>query len=368
MSVEAKVDFPAESAASIPAPSSLPTAAAGLDAASSSGPSADATPSLEAAHEVVDRLRRRVREHVMGRDEVVDLVIVAMLADGHILLEDYPGSGKTTLAKALGESIIDDTPDDDIAAFRRVQFTPDLLPSDITGVMIFDTDTSTFQFRHGPVFAHVLLVDEINRTSPKVQAALLEAMAEKQVTVDNVSHRLDDLFFVIATQNPLDVAGTYPLPLAQIDRFLFKVRMKHIDRDAELAVLDTWGSPKAACTLPKVERREVLAARRAVRERVGVSRQVKEALVDAARALREDKRVVQGVSTRSLVQAIPAMQTRALLRGRDFVSAEDLEYLLPLIMWHRVELIPGADEVGEIILSAAERALERLARSTLGRG
>ncbi len=330
---------------------------------------------LEAAYDVVERLRARVRDHVMGRDEVIDLVIVAMLADGHILLEDYPGSGKTTLAKALGESIVSDTEssaagavDKKIAPFRRVQFTPDLLPSDITGVMVFDTETSTFQFRAGPVFSQILLVDEINRTSPKVQAALLEAMAEKQVTVDNVSHHLDALFFVIATQNPLDVAGTYPLPLAQIDRFLFKVRMEHIARDAELSVLDTWGTPKVACTLPKVERREVLAARRAVRQRIGVSQAVKEALVDSARALRADKRVVQGVSTRSLVQAIPAMQTRALLRGRDFVAPEDLEYLLPPILWHRIELIPGADDAGEVILSAAERPLERLAKTTLRRG
>ncbi|PID39732.1 MAG: hypothetical protein CSA65_07165 [Proteobacteria bacterium] len=338
-----------------------------------------AQPTLEGAQQVVERLRARVRDHVMGRDEVIDLVIVAMLADGHILLEDYPGSGKTTLAKALGESIVLEEHDgatpstappreDVIAAFRRVQFTPDLLPSDITGVMVFDTDTSTFQFRHGPVFAHVLLVDEINRTSPKVQAALLEAMAEKQVTVDNVSHRLDELFFVIATQNPLDVAGTYPLPLAQIDRFLFKVRMHHIDREAELAVLDAWGTPKAPTELPKVSRGEVIAARQAVRSLVGVSQQVKEALVDAARALRDDKRVVQGVSTRSLVQAIPAMQTRALLRGRDFVAPEDLEYLLPPILWHRIELIPGADDAGEVILSAAEGPLERLAKTTLRRG
>jgi MoxR-like ATPase len=372
-----EVREPGEAAAAAPPfsfdqPSASPAAPALIG-----GAAPDPAPAtLEGAQRVVERLRARVRDHVMGRDEVIDLVIVAMLADGHILLEDYPGSGKTTLAKALGESITlegegsEGVPPraDSIAAFRRVQFTPDLLPSDITGVMVFDTETSTFQFRHGPVFAHVLLVDEINRTSPKVQAALLEAMAEKQVTVDNVSHRLDELFFVIATQNPLDVAGTYPLPLAQIDRFLFKVRMHHIDRDAELAVLDAWGTPKAACELPKVSRQEVIAARQAVREGVGVSQQVKEALVDAARALRDDKRVVQGVSTRSLVQAIPAMQTRALLRGRDFVGPEDLEYLLPPILWHRIELIPGADDAGEVILSAAERSLERLSKATLRRG
>jgi MoxR-like ATPase len=320
---------------------------------------------LETARQVAERLRARMREHVIGRDEVIELVLVSLLADGHILLEDYPGSGKTTLAKSLGESIIDDNPDDEIAAFRRVQFTPDLLPSDITGVMIFDSDTNGFQFRHGPVFAHVLLVDEINRTSPKVQAALLEAMAEKQVTVDNISHQLDDLFFVIATQNPLDVAGTYPLPLAQIDRFLFKARMHHVDRASELEVLNTWGTPKAACTLPKVHRNEIIQARQALRNQVQVCTGVKECLVDTAALLREDKRVLQGVSTRSLVLAIPALQTIAMLRGRDFVSTEDLEYVFPYLLHHRLELIPGADDPTAIINAAAERPLEILSRSTL---
>ncbi|MCA9673218.1 MAG: AAA family ATPase, partial [Myxococcales bacterium] len=325
----------------------------------------DPAAGLAHASQVADRLRARMRDHVMGRDEVIELVLVALLADGHILLEDYPGSGKTTLAKALGDSIIDDKQHDELVAFRRIQFTPDLLPSDITGVMIFDTETNTFSFRHGPVFAYVVLVDEINRTSPKVQAALLEAMAEKQVTVDNVSHRLDDLFFVIATQNPLDVAGTYPLPLAQIDRFLFKVRMTHIERDAELEVLDTWGVPKKPTDLPKVTRSEIVNARREVRESVAVSRHVKECLVDTARSLRDDNRVTQGVSTRALVQAIPALQTLAMLRGRDYVSSEDIESLLPPLLQHRLELIPGADDPALIILANAERPIEALSRATL---
>jgi MoxR-like ATPase len=320
---------------------------------------------LEQSYGVAEKIRARVRDHVMGRDDVIDLVLVALFSGGHMLLEDYPGSGKTTLAKALGESILDDLPGDDIPEFRRIQFTPDLLPSDVTGVLVFDTESNTFTFRRGPIFAYVVLVDEINRTSPKVQAALLEAMAEKQVTVDNRSYKLNELFFVIATQNPLDVAGTYPLPLAQIDRFLFKMRMRHVEREAELEVLETWGHPKPPCTLPKVNRGEIVAAREVIRREIHLVRGVKECLVDTARELRQDKRVIQGVSTRALVQAVPALQTLALFRGRDYVSTEDIEYLLPFLFAHRLELTPGSGDVVEIIRTAAQRPLEVLSRSTL---
>jgi MoxR-like ATPase len=300
----------------------------------------------------------------MGRDDVIELVLVALFADGHCLLEDYPGSGKTTLAKSLGNAIHDDLPDDDIPSFRRIQFTPDLLPSDVTGVTIFDTQTNTFQFRRGPVFAYVVLVDEINRTSPKVQSALLEAMAEKQVTVDNVSHPLDQLFFVLATQNPLDAIGTYPLPLAQLDRFLFKLVMKHIDRESELEVLRTWGQPREVRQRPMVSRGAIVAARQILRTQVAVSIAIHECLVDIAQQLRADKRVRQGVSTRCLVQAIPALQTLAMLRGRDFVSTEDVEYLATPLFAHRLELAPGAKH-DQVIGEAVRGPLEALSRRTL---
>jgi MoxR-like ATPase len=321
--------------------------------------------SLEDVRAVAARIRDRIRDNVMGRDGVIELVLVALFADGHVLLEDYPGSGKTTLAKSLGQSIIDDLPDDEIPDFRRIQFTPDLLPSDVTGVMIFDTQTSTFQFRRGPVFAYVVLVDEINRTSPKVQSALLEAMAEKQVTVDNVCHRLNELFFVMATQNPLDAIGTYPLPMAQLDRFLFKLVMKHIDRVSELEVLRTWGQPRTARDLPRVTRGDVVAARRYLRAAVAVSVSVHECLVDIAQRLRDDKRTRQGVSTRCLVQAIPALQTLAMLRGRDFVSSDDVEYLATPLFAHRLELAPGVQGVEGVIMDAVRQPLEALSRATL---
>jgi MoxR-like ATPase len=324
---------------------------------------------LEQAQRVAHRLRARMQAAVLGREEFIDLILAALFADGHVLLEDFPGSGKTTLAKALGSSIVDDRPDDYIADFRRIQFTPDLLPSDVTGMSVFEASTARFHFRHGPIFAHVVLADEINRTSPKVQSAMLEAMAEKQVTVDNVTYRLDPLFFVIATQNPLDLAGTYPLPAAQLDRFLFKLRMEHIDRDSELQVLATYRERRDADRndLERVTRTQLLEARRVIDEQVAIHPAVQECLVDIARALRADERVLQGVSTRSLVLILPALQARAAMAGRDYVSGDDITALAPRVFGHRVELAPGVPGFGDVLTAASAEPLERLARSTLRR-
>jgi MoxR-like ATPase len=330
-------------------------------------PRPEAEQGLADAAGVAARLRDRVSAQVIGRDEVIELVLIALLADGHVLLEDFPGSGKTTLAKSLGASIVDERRDAAIAAFRRIQFTPDLLPSDVTGVSVFEAATGRFEFRHGPIFAHVVLADEINRTSPKVQSAMLEAMGEKQVTVDNVTHPLDRLFFVIATQNPLDLAGTYPLPVAQLDRFLFKIRMHHIDREAELEVLATHRVRRDAvrADLPRVSRDEVIAAREAIDAGIAIHPAIQECLVDLTRSIRDDERVLQGNSTRSLVLALPALQVRALLRGRDYVASEDLEALLPPLLGHRVELAPGVLDPQPVFADAMREPLERLARSTL---
>ncbi|MEM9192210.1 MAG: AAA family ATPase [Myxococcota bacterium] len=350
---------------------------------------------LAGAGETIRRVRERLRTVIRGRDEVIDLVLVALFADGHVLLEDYPGSGKTTLARALGQSIekdagadgsslderrSDERPSDErpsdrqivderIAAFRRIQFTPDLLPSDITGTSVFDLEQNTFDFRPGPIFAHIVLADEINRTSPKVQAAMLEAMAEKQVTVDNQTHSLDDLFFVIATQNPIDLAGTYPLPTPQLDRFLFKIAMTHIDRESELAVLDQYPEPSLSLgrELPTVTRREVLDARAAIRRAVTLDRAFKDALVDFAGRLRKDDRVLQGASTRSLVLSLPALQARAVVSGRDFVSPDDLETLVPYVFRHRVETVAGDESVDSVIGDALAPELEALAKKSMRR-
>lgn len=330
---------------------------------------APAITDLNGAWGVIERLRGRLRAAVRGRDEVIEMIIVAMLADGHILLEDYPGSGKTTLAKALGDSIVDDNPDDNIVTFRRIQFTPDLLPSDVTGTSIFDPNTNRFFFRPGPIFAHIVLADEINRTSPKVQSAMLEAMAEKQTTVDNRTRKLDEFFFVIATQNPLDLAGTFPLPSAQLDRFLFKMKMAHISRAAELEILASYkqirhGSPEE---MPRVTRTELIHSRHAIEKLVHIAPEVRECLVDIANKTRADARVLQGASTRSLVLALPALQTHAIANKRDFVTAADVSSLIGLIFGHRLELAAGGDSVEAVLKDCVAEPLERLARFTMRR-
>ncbi len=330
-------------------------------------PTAMSSDELHQALEVLSTLQATVKKQVLGRDDVIELAIIALIADGHILLEDFPGSGKTTLAKALGEAIVNSsTSDESIVPFRRIQFTPDLLPSDVTGVPVFDSNSNAFHFRHGPLFAHVVLADEINRTSPKVQSAMLEAMGEKQVTVDNVTYALDDLFFVIATQNPLDLVGTYPLPTPQLDRFLFKITMDHIDRDSELDVLDTYKDRRdLSGQLQTVTRDQVLRARKTIDVEVAISSGIKTALVDISRNLRDDDRVLQGNSTRSMVLLLPALQVSAALRGRDFVSAEDIELLLPRVLGHRIELAPGVSDVEKVLRDNMRTPLEQLAKSTL---
>jgi MoxR-like ATPase len=324
---------------------------------------------LSQALSVAERLRQRLRASVVGRDAVIDLVIVALLADGHVLLEDYPGSGKTTLAKALGESIVDVGGGSRIHSMRRIQFTPDLLPSDVTGTTIFDPEERKFFFRPGPIFAHVLLADEINRTSPKVQSALLEAMAEKQTTVDNTTHMLDSLFFVIATQNPLDLAGTYPLPNAQLDRFLFKIRMTHIPKKDELDLLMRFDQVRhgAGDSLPRVSRDEIVKARSLILEGIRIDPAIKKALVGLADETRSSNLSLQGVSTRSLVLAMPALQAYALLQGRSYVSSEDLAFLAPYVFSHRLMMAPGAGQPEEMIKECMKAPLERLSRSTVSR-
>ncbi|HZW17967.1 MAG TPA: AAA family ATPase [Luteimonas sp.] len=283
--------------------------------------------------DAVKRAQAQVNTLVLGKQHEVRLAFVAMLSGGHLLIEDLPGLGKTTLAHAMAATLG--------LGFQRVQFTSDLLPSDIVGVSLFDAQAQRFEFHPGPVFAHVLLADEINRAPPRTQSALLEAMAEHQVTVDGSTHALPDPFFVIATQNPVDLAGTYPLPDSQLDRFLLRLTLGYPDRDAERALLA--GDDRRdliAQALPVLGGDDVLALRRAV-----AAIHASDALVEYVQALlarsRHHPGVRVGLSPRAGIALLRAARAHALLLGRAHVVPEDVQALFPAVAAHR--LVGDAD-------------------------
>ncbi len=301
---------------------------------------------FETASRIATALRAGLNKVIRGRDDTIRIIIAALLADGHVLVEDYPGSGKTTLSKALGRLIAKDGQEADvehILPFRRIQFTPDMLPGDVLGVNVFDTKTSSFRFQHGPVFAHVVLADEINRTGPKVQAAFLECMAEKQVTIDNHTHPLDKLFFVIGTQNPLDIAGTYPLPLVQLDRFLVKVPMSYVDAKSEYEILASHEEivDTADHLAPVCSRSEVLFARQLC-AKVHMSENLRKAIIDIVQATRGNPAIQFGASTRAALMLQAGMRSWALMSGRDYATEDDLKVMAPLVLLHRLKFHAGA--------------------------
>jgi MoxR-like ATPase len=297
--------------------------------------------------EAVAALRGRVSRQVRGKEEVIELALVCVLAGGHLLLEDVPGVGKTTLGSALARAIG--------GSFRRVQFTSDLLPADIVGFTMLDG--GSMQFRPGPLFANVVLADEINRTTPRTQSALLEAMNEATVSVDGTTHRLPDPFLVIATQNPHEYHGTWPLPDSQLDRFLVRTAMGYPDREAERAVLR--GASVAAAGEAAVLDPAGVRALRAAASAVRVHEDVEDAVLDLVAATRQAPALARGVSTRGAESLLRAMRARSVLHGRDYTTPEDLRALAVPVLAHRV--IPRAD-TGPEAAAAAVRALLSLQR------
>jgi MoxR-like ATPase len=290
---------------------------------------------------VVGTLRSALNAAICGKADVVELVIACLLARGHILLEDLPGLGKTTLAKALAQAVG--------GRFARVQCTPDLLPSDVTGFNMFNQKTREFDFLPGPVFADILLADEINRATPRTQSSLLEAMSERQVTVDNQSHRLADTFLVIATQNPIESHGTYPLPEAQLDRFAVKLRIGYPGRDAELSMLarnigQDGSSGVAPCAVARIADLEHVQCQV---EAVAVADPVREYLVDLARASRNHADLAMGISPRGLLTWMRMAQAWAFLRGRDFVIPDDVQEVAGPVL--EVRLCAPADTLPQIM-------------------
>ena len=272
---------------------------------------------------------------VKGKLEFLELLAAGILAGGHILLEDNPGLGKTTVAKTIARLIAG--ADGKPLLFKRIQFTPDLLPYDITGVDVFDPDTRSFRFVPGPVLADIVLADEINRTTPKVQSALLEVMAERQVTIGSATHKPPEPFFVIATENPIESEGTFPLPAAQLDRFMMRLSLGYPDRESELSILADNPAGKPLSELkPVLSETELMAARAAAAE-VFCHQSLKEAVADIVRDTRIHKGFTLGASPRAGLHFLEAVKALALVRGRDYVIDEDLLILAGPVLAHRVK-------------------------------
>jgi len=299
-----------------------------------------------------DTIVSNVETVIQGKRDAIELLVLAMVSEGHVLIEDVPGVGKTQLAKSLARSIHGE--------FHRIQFTPDLLPSDVTGVSIWNRTAGRFDFKPGPIFANVVVGDEINRASPKTQSALLEAMEERQVTSDGVTRALEPPFMVIATQNPLEHEGTYPLPEAQLDRFMMRVVIGYPSREKELEILDTHGIRSTFLDLDPVASLEEVLEMVDIARRVNVSSSVKNYIVDLVEGTRLHPDILLGASPRSALFLQRIARSRAAASGRDYVMPDDIKELAGSVLEHRLGLRPEAQMRGETITGIIEDVLGRL--------
>ncbi|MFP3042643.1 MoxR family ATPase [Treponema primitia] len=298
-----------------------------------------------------------IQRIILGKREFLELLTAAILSKGHILIEDNPGLGKTTVAKTVAKLIAGQ--DGNPLLFKRIQFTPDLLPYDITGVDVFDPESRSFRFIPGPILANIVLADEINRTTPKVQSALLEVMAERQVTIGAATHYPPLPFFVIATQNPIESEGTFPLPAAQLDRFMMRLSLGYPDREAELSILEENPSETPLNELEPVLTIEDFLAAQAAAAGIFCHPSLKEAIADIVRDTRTHRGFLLGASPRAAIQLLGAVKALALVRGRDYVIDEDLTVLAAPVLAHRLKLrdprSQGEKLIREICLARIDR-------------
>lgn len=284
--------------------------------------------------ETAAKIRENVQKVIVGKDEVIDLALTAILCEGHILLEDVPGIGKTTLARALSVSMG--------SSFSRIQFTPDLLPSDVVGINWFNQKEQAFEFRPGPVMSQVILADEINRATPRTQSALLEAMQERQVTVDGVTRPTPRPFTVMATQNPVELEGTFPLPEAQLDRFLIRLEIGYPAADEEAEILVRFRAEDPLLTLESVSSDDEIVAMQEERQQIRVEDSIRNYIVAISRATRDHEEIDLGASPRASLALYQSAQAWAALRGRDYVLPDDIKFMAPHVLLHRLIVSPQA--------------------------
>lgn len=292
---------------------------------------------LEEMTKLVNATKENIQKVIIGKDEVILKILTSLIAGGNVLLEDVPGTGKTLLAKSLAKSVD--------AAFKRIQFTPDLLPSDITGMNIYNQKESCFTFIPGPAFSNILLADEINRATPRTQSSLLECMEEKQITVDGTTYPLSQFFFVIATQNPVETAGTFPLPEAQLDRFMMQLSMGTPSVEEELNMMDRFIKDDPLSSLSSVCTKEDILAMREYCKTVFVHNSIREYIVKVIQATRNNNNIAIGVSPRGTLAFVRALQVYAAVNGRDFVLPDDVKALTLPVLEHRI-LTYGSTQSG----------------------
>ncbi|RLT33434.1 MAG: MoxR family ATPase [Chloroflexi bacterium] len=289
---------------------------------------------MQSVQTVANRIIENVQRVIIGKDHEVRMTLVALLCEGHLLIEDVPGVGKTMLARSISRSIG--------CVYRRIQFTPDMLPSDVTGVSVYNQKTQEFEFRYGPIMAQIVLADEINRATPKTQSALLEAMEERQVTVDGTTYEMSRPFLILATQNPIEYEGTFPLPEAQIDRFLMRIRLGYPAKQQEIEILGKQAQTHPIESLAQViTAEELMAVQRAIRE-VYVDEAVKEYIVDLVTVTRNHPDVYLGASPRGSLALFRASRAWAALAGRDYVLPDDIKLLAEATLAHRLIVSPSA--------------------------